>query len=394
MSKENIKQDSMNIKPGYKKTAIGVIPENWEVKTFKEIGEIFVGRDVKEDIFCEFYSDKYPYPVYSNTVDNYGLYGFYSKPEYKEEAVTIVGRGVGLGTAFARRSPFGAIGRLLVLFPRESDVSFLEATINENVNFYFESAAIPQLTGVQLKNYKLPIPPLPEQKAIADCLSTWDKAIEKQTQLIKAKKEFKKGLMQGFFTGQLTVENGQLVKAKEGENFTEDWEEISFEKLFIRISAKGFQVKTKEYLETGKYPIVDQGKEKIIGYSNQNCVFRNVPIIVFGDHTRILKYIDFEFAVGADGTQLLDKKKPENNLKFLFYLLSSSHIPNLGYSRHMRVLKTKRFKIPTPKLQSTIVQVLQSADYEIELLEKKLVQFQIQKKGLMQVLLTGEKRLV
>src|SRR5699024_7397867 len=84
--------------------------------------------------------------------------------------------------------------------------------------------AVPILNKSEFSKIKLPIPPLPEQKAIADCLSTWDRAIEKQTQLIHAKKEFKKGLMQGFFNGQLTVNNGQLIKAKKGEDFTKDWE--------------------------------------------------------------------------------------------------------------------------------------------------------------------------
>src|SRR5699024_2294813 len=86
--------------------------------------------------------------------------------------------------------------------------------------------AVPILNKSEFSKIKLPIPPLPEQKAIADCLSTWDKGIEKLSALIASKKEQKKGLMQQLFSGQLKVDNGQLIQAKKGEDFTEEWKEV------------------------------------------------------------------------------------------------------------------------------------------------------------------------
>src|SRR5699024_8518089 len=93
--------------------------------------------------------------------------------------------------------------------------------------------AVPILNKSEFSKIRLPIPPLPEQKAIADCLSTWDKAIEKLSALIASKKEQKKGLMQQLLTGKKRL-NG----------FTEEWKRISAGEVFKSITKKGFENKT------------------------------------------------------------------------------------------------------------------------------------------------------
>ena len=121
----------------FKETKIGRIPEEWEVVKLDEITKIMVGKDVEKDRYSKHKDEKYQYPVYSNTVSDYGLYGYYDFPEYEGNSLTIIGRGVGLGTAFSRVGGFGAIGRLLVLFP-ETDVDeiFLSYYINYKKPFY------------------------------------------------------------------------------------------------------------------------------------------------------------------------------------------------------------------------------------------------------------------
>src|SRR5262245_21903067 len=107
----------MEVKPGYKQTDVGVIPEEWNCAIIGDIVNIRIGRDLQDHQFSTVYDSFFKYPVYSNTVSDVGLYGFYSYPEYEGESVTVVGRGVGLGTAFARTGGYGAIGRLIVLLP-------------------------------------------------------------------------------------------------------------------------------------------------------------------------------------------------------------------------------------------------------------------------------------
>jgi type I restriction enzyme S subunit len=115
-----------------------------------------------------------------------------------------------------------------------------------------------------------------------------------------------------------------------------EWEEKSFELIFDRVPSKRYQINSKEYLIKGKYPVIDQGKQKIIAYSNDDSkVLKNKNIIIFGDHTRVFKYIDFNFIVGADGTQLIKTKENYDN-KFFYYQLLTKKIPNTGYNRHFK----------------------------------------------------------
>ena len=122
------------------------------------------------------------------------------------------------------------------------------------------------------------------------------------------------------------------------------------------------QVKSKDYKANGLYPIVSQEKELISGYwDDESYVFKHSkPIIIFGDHTKEIKYIDFDFVVGADGTQILS---PKNGIdtKFFYYALLATPIRTLGYARHFKLLKEKSFKIPSLSEQRRIVSRLDSA---------------------------------
>ena len=90
------------MRAGYKQTDVGVIPDAWEVEPIGNCVSISVAGDLKEEHYSTFQTDQFQYPVFSNTVANNGLYGFYDFPEYTGESLTLVGRGVGIGTAFKR----------------------------------------------------------------------------------------------------------------------------------------------------------------------------------------------------------------------------------------------------------------------------------------------------
>ena len=97
---------------------------------------------------------------------------------------------------------------------------------------------------------------------------------------------------------------------------------------------------TKEYLPQGKYPIIDQGDSYIVGFTNEreNLLVRH-PAVLFGDHSTKVKFLDFDFARGADGTQILYSSIPEVSQYYLYLALKSMSIPNPGYSRHFKYLK-------------------------------------------------------
>lgn len=190
----------------FKETKVGRIPAEWELISLKEISEIYVGRDLDKESFSPDKNINYKYPVYSNTVSNRGLYGYYNKYGLQGKSLTIVGRGVGLGTAFSRDEEYNIIGRLLSLFPKENiDNDFLTYFINHKINFAVESSGIPQLTGKQVGTYKVAIPSLKEQIQIAKILTQTDQKIQEEKANKARLEELKKGLMQVLLTGQVRV---------------------------------------------------------------------------------------------------------------------------------------------------------------------------------------------
>lgn len=233
---------------------------------------------------------------------------------------------------------------------------------------------------------KINLPPLREQKKIAQILSTWDKAITVTEKLLVNSQQQKKALMQQLLTGK------KRLLDENGVRFSGEWVYLTFDNAFIVANKKSAQVKSSDYLQSGSIPIIDQGQSRIAGYCNNLEVYSDVPVIVFGDHTRCVKWIEFVFCPGADGTQVIKTSKILEP-KLGYYLLSNTDIPNLGYSRHMRELKEKDFRLPLDiKEQQKIAAVLSAADAEISTLEKKLACLRDEKKALMQQLLTGKRR--
>ena len=247
----------------------------------------------------------------------------------------------------------------------------------ENIRGMSNGGGQNNLSAGLIKEIPLPVPPFAEQTKIAQILSTWDKAIATTERLLANSQQQKKALMQQLLTGQ-----------KRFAESHEEWRVANFSSLYLVKNDKKTQTTSSNYLEHGKSPIVDQGQTLIAGYTDSNQLYRDVPVIVFGDHTRAIKWVDFEFSPGADGTQIL-KASDLLEARFAYYLLSNADIPNLGYSRHMRELKEIDFRYPTDKVeQQKIAQVLSTADAEIANLQAQLDKLKLEKKALMQQLLT------
>ena len=132
-----------------------------------------------------------------------------------------------------------------------------------------------------------------------------------------------------------------------------------FTDIFSDETKKGHKIQKGDYLSSGKYPIIDQGQAVVAGYSNlREGLFENVPVIVFGDHTRIIKYVDTPFFLGADGVKVLKPKIDNVNCKYLFYCLQNAKIPDTGYNRHFKWLKEVEIPLPSLDKQKNISAVL------------------------------------
>lgn len=127
----------------------------------------------------------------------------------------------------------------------------------------------------------------------------------------------------------------------------------------FRVPAK---IQRKQFRETGAFPIVSQEADFVNGYWNEAgdvCVLDR-PVVIFGDHTQVLKYVDFDFVVGADGVKVL-APKPFIDAKYLYYFVMANRAPSLGYARHYRHVKELAINYPALEEQQRIVAVLDEA---------------------------------
>ncbi|MCQ2587581.1 MAG: restriction endonuclease subunit S [Treponema sp.] len=133
---------------------------------------------------------------------------------------------------------------------------------------------------------------------------------------------------------------------------------INFNELIEDCTKDGKKIPKNDYLAEGRFPIIDQGQEFIAGYSNDDSeIYSDVPAIIFGDHTRVFKYIDFPFFLGADGVKLL-KAKQNVSYKYLYYFFSQAQFPNTGYARHFKWLKELQIPLPPIETQKQIAVTL------------------------------------
>lgn len=156
-------------------------------------------------------------------------------------------------------------------------------------------------------------------------------------------------------------------------------ERYSYSEILDDVTRYFTKIQTNEYLETGLFPIIDQGKEFITGYTNSSIgIYNDYPIIIFGDHTRIFKYIDFPCYLGADGVKALKNIKPDKiNSKYLYYYLKNSYIPDTGYNRHFKWVKELFFNIHDIHTQKDIVVVLDKVTSLISMRKEQLEKLDI-----------------
>lgn len=150
----------------------------------------------------------------------------------------------------------------------------------------------------------------------------------------------------------------------------------NFDEVFEDRTKYGTKIKTSEYQKRGKYAIIDQGQEQISGYTDiEEGLFEDVPVIIFGDYTRVVKYVDEPFFLGADGVKVLKSKYIDANYRYLYYALKNVPIPNTGYNRHFKWLKEVKIKYPSQEKQKNIVRVLDNLSNIINKRQKELLQF-------------------
>lgn len=148
------------------------------------------------------------------------------------------------------------------------------------------------------------------------------------------------------------------------KSLPETWAVKDFKEVVSDNSGGNKKLAKSNFLKEGDIAVVDQGKKLIAGFYNDTslAVKTQPPYVVFGDHTRAFKYVDFPFIMGADGTKVLQPKKDNCETKYLYYFFLSINVPNTGYNRHFKYLKNLKIPLPPLDQQKNIVAILNAAD--------------------------------
>jgi len=170
----------------------------------------------------------------------------------------------------------------------------------------------------------------------------------------------------------------------------EEWGIAPFDEAIERKRVKVGKLPRSEYRASGRFAIVDQGQQFVAGYTDDaNLVYcGDLPVIVFGDHTRALKLVSFPFVCGADGTKVLVPNREKYAPAFLYYALRTLDIPSRGYNRHYPLLRQRALPLPPLPEQRKIAAVLDTVRRAIEATEKVIAAARELKRSFLQYLFT------
>ena len=410
------------IPEGYKNTPVGIIPEEWEVKRLEEIAEIKSGTTPLRSIEDFFLKGNIPW-VKTTDLNNGLLYETEEKVTQKaldETSLRILPKGTVLVAMYGGFNQIGRTALLtldatinqalsaLLLNKTIADNLFILYWLNHNVGSWKRYAASsrkdPNITSRDVALFQTPIPPLNEQQKIAKILSEWDVAIEKQTLLIEKLELRKRGLMQQLLTGK------KRLKGFDGE-----WRKVCYSEIVKEINSK------LKWNDEELYKLVSVRRrsgglferESLYGKEIQT---KNLRPIITGDFL-ISKMQIVHGASGLvteefndmkiSGSYVILNSKNKNILDMCYFNLWSQmphfyhqafissygvHIEKMTFS--LDTFLSFGMTLPPIKEQKAIIKVISVVDKEIHVAKEKLEQLNKQKKGLMQVLLTGKKRVI
>ncbi|WP_277073956.1 restriction endonuclease subunit S [Simonsiella muelleri] len=255
-----------------------------------------------------------------------------------------------------------------------------------------------------VQGYFVPLPPKPEQTAIATALSDTDALLAELEKLLAKKHAIKTATMQQLLTGKTRLPEfahradgtpkGSL-KTEWGD-IPEDWEVMALGDLLNYEQPIRYIIQNNEILEKGSIPVLTAGKSFILGYTEEefNC-YKNYPVIIFDDFTTDSKFVDFSFKVKSSAMKMLKPKNTNTPILLIFYLLKNIKFIVGDHKRHW-ISEFQHLKVKLPKStteQTAIAQILGDMDSEITALQARIEKLREIKQGMMQNLLTGKIRL-
>ena len=370
--------DTQHIPSGYKPSPLGIIPEDWEVKRLGNFAPLQRGFDLPTDRII-----KGDFPVvYSNGILNY-------HHEYKAKGPGVVtGRSGTIGKVTFVESDYWPHNTSLWVTDFNGNnpkyVFYLYSYLD--LSKFSSGSGVPTLNRNDVHVSKIAVPPIDEQNRIVKVLELWDTAIAKQMQLIEKLTLRKRGLMQQLLTGK------KRLKGFEGE-----WKEVRLGEVCDL--TKGEQVNSETLTNTGLFPVINGGITPSGYKDDYNTEANTITISEGGNSCGFVNLIKTKFWSGGHCYTI--SNIVNFDLNYLYYSLkfAEPHIMNLRVGSglpNIQLGPLQKFILLMPQLeeQKAISAFLEQADKGIEIQKQKLASLQEQKKGLMQVLLTGKRRVI
>ena len=403
-----------NIPQAYKATALGIIPQEWEVMRLGDIVSITSGES--PSLYHLKAEGKYPY-VKVEDLNNCEKYQESSR-EYSDDNNTTIKAG---SIIFPKRGAsilnnkvriaakdIQMDSNMMAITPHTTivDTEFLYIRIlHERLYRIADTSSIPQINNKHIIPYKIAVPPLAEQRKIAEVLGVWDEAIEKQARLIEKLALRKRALMQRLLSAKLRL-----------PGFSEPWQKVKLGEICERVTRKNIEDNQNVMTISAQCGFVAQ-----TDFFNKSVASETLEsyYLVFKDEFCYNKSYSNGYPMGAikrlseadkavvTSLYICFNVKPETNtnIDYLSYYFDNgglnrglTKIANEGGRAHGLLNVTPKdffglsFEIPSLKEQTAIAEVLIAADREIELAKEKLERLRRQKRGLMQQLLSGKKR--
>lgn len=244
------------------------------------------------------------------------------------------------------------------------------------------------MTKDMIAEFEVPCPPIKVQQKIIDILKPYDSLIENNRKQIKLLEEAAQRLYKEWFV-DLHFPGYEDVEIVAG--VPEGWSKEPIGNIIGRMS-RTKQIKTADYLLEGTIPVIDQSRNFVAGYTNDSEALVNTgtPIIVFGDHTRILKYIQFPFAKGADGTQLIISDRTNMPQSLLYLSLIAVDLSNYHYARHFKYLKAESILIPSQNVADEFDRLISPIFSQIQKLREQCYKLSQIRDRLLPKLMSGE----
>lgn len=404
----------MELRPGYTQTDIGVIPKDWDLRSLEELFTFSGGFPASRDqLSTEGHCYLHYGDIHGSTrpfLDTRADYLDIPKLEIplkriapqsllKDGDVVFVDaseddEGASKHVVIVNREniPFISGLHTIVAKSRTNELvheyrryCFQTASVRQQFLFYAVGTKVTGISKTNIRKVLLPVPPIPEQRAIAAALSDIDALLEDLTGLIAKKRDLKQGARQQLLTGQTRLSGfgGEWVMRRVGELL--DYERPD-----------RYIVRSDEYADRGDIPVLTANKSFILGYTTEEFgVCRELPVIVFDDFTTDSKFVALPFKVKSSAIKLLRPKHERVSLRYVFERIQLIRFPSGDHKRHY-ISEFQNIQLPFPDYdeQLAVIRVLSDMDAEISALEARRDKTRLLKQGMTQELPTGRMRLV